>query len=572
MLAFLLALGLRLVQLGSMPLTDGEAEGALQALQLSQGLRPALSPHPIYILLTTPVFFLYGGATNFLARLIPALVGSLLVLAPALFEERLKPRPAVILAFCLAVEPGLVTLSRTAASGIFAVTFVSLAWGFWILRRSQPAGVLAALALLSGPYLWAGVLTLGISWALLQGIETRPGRETAELDEPLPSASRTADPRSAAAKPEYRSILSAFIATLVLAGTLFFIIPAGLSATFAALPEYLRGWNQFSNVPAGRLVLSLLIYQPLGLVLAVIAIARGWRQRSRRVIRLSIWLVIALLLAMFYPSHQVSDVAWALIPLWALAAIELARHLNIHRSERREVAGVAGLTVFLLIFSWLDFAALVWLPIPSRESTLRIGLLVGSLFLLAISLVLIGFGWSARSARFGAIWGLTMALGLLGISGMLGAAGLRGAAYPELWSPPMRPAQAELINMTISNLSEWAAGDKQALPVLIVGMDSPALEWTLRNHPVASARALDPSASPEFVLTAFEIDPALAASYRGQDFTWRQTPSWDTADALDWVRWTALREMPQDSEIIILWARDDLFLDSVPGPLGQEAP
>jgi hypothetical protein len=97
-------------------------------------------------------------------------------------------------------------------------------------------------------------------------------------------------------------------------------------------------------------------------------------------------------------------------------------------------------------------------------------------------------------------------------------------------------------------------------------MDSTALEWALRNHPVSFAKALDPSASPDFVITTLEIDPALAASYRGQDFTWRQTPVWDTSDLQAWIHWIVLREIPQNYETIILWARDDLFLDAATFP------
>jgi hypothetical protein len=568
MLAFLLALGLRLVQLGALPLTDAEAEPALQALRLSQGLKPPLSPHPIYILFTTPIFFLYGGATNFLARLIPALVGSTLVFVPALFEGRLKPRPSVILAFFLAIEPGLVALSRTAASGIFAITFLLFAWGFWINNRNRLTGSFAALALLSGPFIWAGLLTLGITWAIRQGMEARPAKEEPKEDEQPPLQSPVSNLKSSI--PDLKSQISlallSFIATFLLVGTLLFLAPSGLGAALASLPEYLRGWSLTSNVPSSRLFLSLVVYQPLAVMLALISIGRGWWQKSRGVILLSLWFLVALLLAAFYPSHQVSDVAWMLIPLWSLAALELARHLNIHQDERREVIGVGLLTIFILIFTWLDLAALIWLPTPSRESTLRIGLLIGSLLLLGISLVLVGFGWSIRSARFGAIWGLTIALGIFGFTGMLGAAGLRGVAYPELWSLPLRPAQAELLDATIGDLSEWAVGDKHALPVLIVGMDSTALEWALRNHPVSFAKALDPSASPDFVITTLEIDPALAASYRGQDFTWRQTPVWDTSDLQAWIRWIVLREIPQNYETIILWARDDLFLDAASFP------
>src|SRR5512137_1948769 len=122
-LAFLSAVILRFVQLGAMPLTDVEAAPALQALQITQGLKPALDPHPFYILSTAVLFFIYGGGTDFLARFIPALAGSLLVFVPLLFADRIKPRAAVFLAFFFALDPGLVALSRQIASPILALTF-----------------------------------------------------------------------------------------------------------------------------------------------------------------------------------------------------------------------------------------------------------------------------------------------------------------------------------------------------------------------------------------------------------------------------------------------------------------
>jgi hypothetical protein len=72
------------------------------------------------------------------------------------------------------------------------------------------------------------------------------------------------------------------------------------------------------------------------------------------------------------------------------------------------------------------------------------------------------------------------------------------------------------------------------------------------------------SSAPYFVITPLQDDPALSSAYRGQDFTWRQTPLWNVTLPQDWARWVALREMPQSNETIILWARDDLFLDSAP--------
>ncbi len=86
--AFLLALAVRLIKLGSLPLSDTEASLALQALGVAQGTHPILGSQPAYILLTSVLFYCLGAGTNFLARLIPALAGSTLALVPALFAHR----------------------------------------------------------------------------------------------------------------------------------------------------------------------------------------------------------------------------------------------------------------------------------------------------------------------------------------------------------------------------------------------------------------------------------------------------------------------------------------------------
>src|SRR6187397_881173 len=116
-LAFLIAIGFRTIQLGASPLTDSEATLALQALHIAQGKAPLLGPQPGYILLTS-ILFAIIKSTNFMARFVPAMVGSLLVFVPSLFREKIKPLPALILAFFFAVDPGLVALSRHASGTI----------------------------------------------------------------------------------------------------------------------------------------------------------------------------------------------------------------------------------------------------------------------------------------------------------------------------------------------------------------------------------------------------------------------------------------------------------------------
>ncbi len=555
-LAFLLALALRFIQLGAMPLTDAEAAPALQALRITQGASPALAPHPFYILSTAILFFLYGSGTDFLARFFPALVGSLLVLAPLLFDEkRLRPRPGLILAFFIALDPGLTALSRQAASSIFAITFFIFFLAYFDKNKYGLAGFFAALFLLSGPSIWPGLLGLGITWAIFQLFRSRSNSLPAdELQEDAHPAAPAFSIPSSAFVP--------FIVTFLAAGTLFFIAPKGLSAAFNSIPAYINSWLVPSNVPATRVFVSLLIYQPLAFLLAFIAIIRGWVRGGRRIIFLSIWLLVSLLLVVFLPSRQITDLAWTLIPLLTLASMELARNVNIYPEERSEVGGVVFLTVFIWVFAWLDFSSMVWFPTNSREYVIRFWLLIGSLFLLVLSLILVAAGWSIRTARFGGVWGLVLALGILGLGGTLGTAGLRGMAYPELWWPSSISMQAHLLETTVSEISNLGVGNDTVAPVMIVGVNSPALEWTLRDHQVQVVDSLDSASSPYFVVTPLEINPTLVSAYRGQDFSWRLTPAWDTTLPADWIRWVTLREMPQTGETIILWVRDDLFLDN----------
>jgi len=542
-LAFLIAFGIRITQLGALPLNDAEATSALQALQISQSENTALSPHPFYILSTSVLFLMYGGGTDFLARFMPALIGSLLVFAPLLFDNRLKPRPSLLLAFFIALDPGFVAISRQAASPIFAITFFVFTLGFINKNKLTLASAFAALTLLSGPSLWLGLIGLLISWMIFQ-VFNRNSFHFIFSD----SSTRN-------------SFLITFLITFFTAGTLFLTVPNGLSAAFASLPEFFKSFTNTSETTWGMILISILIYQPLAFILALFAIVRGILNNIKKIIFLTIWMLVALLLVIFLPARQITDLVWVLIPLNALAALELARAFNIFPEERSEIAGVTFLTVFIWVFAWLGFAGMTWFPADSREYGLRFWMLLGSLVLLALSLLLVAAGWSARTARIGGVWGFVIALGALTLGGTFGAAGLRGQNAPELWWQPSIPAQAHLLRETAQQVSEFYTGDDNSASVVIAGLDSPALAWALREHDVQIVETLDATTAPDIVITRFENNPALMAAYRGQDFNWRQTYLWHVSPFDVWVRWITLREISYAGESIILWARDDLFVD-----------
>jgi hypothetical protein len=564
-LALLLALGLRFARLGELPLTDSEARLALDALDVVKGGSPALSSHVAYTNLTAILFFVFGSF-NFLARFIPALAGTALVFVPFLFRDWLKPRAAILLAFFFAMDPALVALSRQAGSPILAVTFSLLAAGFWIRRQSRPAGIFLALALLSGPSLWAGLLGILLTWMLTQFMSPRPApveaEESTQVDtESLNSRSLPPDTQHATRNTQYSPLITATLITLLATSTLFLLAPQGLGAWLTSLPEYFKGWVTFGVVPVGRLFLALGVYQLLGVVLALIAIVRGWMRAGRRVILLSLWMLVALLLTVFYPARQTADLIWAIIPLWTLAALELSRHLELVREDRLETAGVFIFTVILLAFAWMDLNALSLTPIPSQQASIRIFLFFGSLLLLVLSVILVGYGWSERIARVGAAWGVTLIFGIYTLGAAWGASGLRNPNAVELWDASPRIAQADLLSQTADEISEWATGQADDLPLTVFGIDSPALLWSLRNHNPKVVIALDPASSPELIVTPPQDSLGLASAYRGQDFNWRQTPFWESFASFS-LRWLTYRELPSSSETVVLWVRSDLFIDA----------
>ncbi len=478
LLALLLALGLRFIGLGELPLTDSEARLALDALQIAQGESPALSSHVAYTNLTAVLFFLFGSF-NFLARFWPALAGSALVFAPLLFREKIHPRPAAILAFFLALDPAFVAFSRQAGSPMLALTASLFAAGFWLRRQPRAAGVFLALALLSGPALWLGVFSLLLAWMLMQLFSAR--QSTAEADSPEsagsdPGTETGAAPAVFSIQP-YVPLLISAILTLLVISTLFLLAPQGLGAWLASLPQFLAGWIGASAVPVGRLLLLLGMCQLLGILFAVYALVRGWLNGNGQSIFLSLWMLVALLLAIFYTTRQAADLVWMLIPLWTLAALELDRHFELDSQDRLEALGVMIFTVLLLAFAWMDLNALSLTPIPSEQATIRLFLFAGALLLLVLSVLLVGFGWSASIARVGTVWGVVIVLGLYTLGAAWGATGLRNANAIQPWSSSPGILQADLLSQTADEISEWSTGHADTLAVTIYGVDSarPAL-------------------------------------------------------------------------------------------------
>ncbi len=551
-LAFGLALTLRLLRLDAWPLTDEEARWAMQAFELANGLRPDIGPQPGYVLLTSLAFFVLQ-AGEFTARLVPALSGAALVIAPCFFRDRLGEKTALVLAFLLAFDPGFLALSKLAGSPILAVSALTLAWGAWRNGQTHAAGVLAGLSLLGGPQLWPGLIGLGIAYGLARSL--------------APSLAVIRFERS-----ELWRALAYTVGTFLAVGSLFLLAPNGLGAGAQSLTAYFSSWVNLESsslpyfgevVPARRLLIALAIYQFPAVLLAVISLIRGIRNRDDQTIALGLWLGTALVLALANPGRQVFDLAWALLPLWTLAALEVTQHLKPIQGETWETLGMMAFTIVILVFAGFNFTNIALVPLTPEQMQLRWLLMGASLVLLALSIFMVAYGWSVSVAKQGSVWGGLVILTIFSLSTAMAAGGLRAYQTAEMW-PPGLPARysRHLVNQ-LQEVSRWQLNPAQPLAITVSGIDSPALRWTLRDWNVNITNATALTENPAVLIVPAETEsPELQASYRGQDFVWRTQAFWDEFQPADWLRWMFHHQATEGQELLILWVRGDLFIDS----------
>jgi hypothetical protein len=309
----------------------------------------------------------------------------------------------------------------------------------------------------------------------------------------------------------------------------------------------------------------LLAYLPLVLIFAVIGGVRGWAAGDGFAQRMVVWVVAAMLLVLLYPGRQVGDLVWVLVPLWGLASLELARYLEVEPKHRAIVFGQAALVFIMLCLFWLNLAGFSQSITDQRSYWLRIAILLGVLFLAGLTTVLLGYGWSWKGALQGLVWGLVAGLVVYQVAGMWNSARPATAQVLNIWHPLPQAGENRLLMQTVDDFSKRSTGKADQIDVL-VAVDSPSLRWSFRNFPNATFIPENQAAalgeSPSLVITRVEQqDPALAASYRGQDLPWWRTPGWVGTVPQSMPAWIAYRQNPASLTPVILWARTDLFAD-----------
>lgn len=550
-LAFLIALIIRFWHLGVLPLSDSEASLALRALNLANGFPESLSAEALYGLVTGALMALFSGS-NLIARFLPAFIGSLLIIAPAMYRNTLGKTTAIILAFWLAFEPGLVAISREANSTILAISFAVLTGGFYVLRKPTWAGVGLALFLLSGPDVWHGLILFGLiaafRFAFLAGLDKH-----SELPQQLEEL-----------KPPFnwRKVWIMAALTIIVIGTLLFTIPKGISAAALSLPVYISGWAvvpQF-NVSIGLLGLGLTALP--GLILAIWQFIVGWNKHHQLDKLLGVSWAFAVILAVFYPGRTMAHFAWSLLPMAALASRRLdgLRRKFGHVNPPDLIQAIT--TIAGGIFLWLSLLNLSLQPINLADdiARLKLAVFVVGLILWLLITILISWGWDARAAVRGNQLGLGVLLSMFLIATSWRASGNGTHPDAEIWrttSPQNEPVLLALVE----SAGEWTTGNNHSLPLTVVVDSSLSLKWALRDqNAVQYALGVNADSQQVAILTDLDAEPILKSSYRGEDIIWLSEPDWQAMTGRDWLRWVAFRDVPlKVTQTYIFWLRSDAF-------------
>ena len=614
----LLALLLRIGDLDIVPLTDIEAEGALQAWHTIDDDAPGayqVSRSPLTHGAQLMLFSLLG-ANEFSVRLGAAFAGTALALTPLLFRENLGRTRSFIWTGLLALLTAPIVSSRTADGTAFMMLFTMLAiWmirRYWYSRRYSDAcwaiAFLTMMVLLSSPTgIPLLVVLMAAGWlAVWRTAISAPQRLELPGDDILQLAVKRLRGFPIAG--------AAFVPALVvvLTSTVFMLNPGGLRAVSELVNGAITGITQSSSFDGTRVgFIALFTHEPLLIIYALGGAWLLWKKGDITYVDrfAAAWAAIGALGLLLYPGAKSTDAMWVVVPLTLLASYGITQLMvnrrvvllwsqhdddiddsALYTPRYRWVkwAISAGVFMFLLILSvqFMQVARLLLqLPAstsfadlfplllePSQTRLLHgMGLLTLTAFIALVVFLLTANFWGLGTSLQGVGLGFLWLLMLSGIGGAWNGSVAFGEDRGDLWRQRSITADAYLLRET---LFELAARDTSGFPTLDLYIvrdangiirDDGVIAWLARDFPNASfVSKAEMAAREPIVMTAQNDDTGLAleGDYVGQRFLLRRAWSFGQLGVWDLPAWWALGLLRDENlleEHIVLWLRQDVY-------------
>jgi hypothetical protein len=597
----LLALGLRLANLGAHPLSDAEAGQALVAWRIYQGVPVEQGGYSPLMATLNLISFAVLGATDFAARLGPTLLGMGLALLPYGLRRHLGRNGALIAAALFAVSPTSVYFSRAvngdigAALGGLALTVGLFHW-LDSLRTtratdhqqpdSEDAESASEMAEAPQATPVSGLYLAAIGLVLMLTASPAAYSMLVLLLGFLALAAVVGDKGYAAAAQDGLATLRqqlvgwgyfglAVLIGLLAIATAFLVNLGGLTATADLLTSWLLGFAPATAQPgAYPAVFLLTLYEPLILLAGLFGLSAGLLRRRLIDLFLGWWFFGSIALNLLRSGRTNSATLVPLVPLTLLAGLALGMLWDSLRKEgswqREGVLAVVGLIIsgyiYVSLMTYtLSGGSTIWLPVAA--------------VVLFLGLVVLFWIWydGAASLRGAALVAMVvLALFTIATGSRLNYkfAGVGGGGEPvanprqPLISEPGGEGLDDLLS-SLKQISSWRAGDAYLLNIVADRRLGPVLEWALRDFRNVTWLDSLEGPSPELsnvlsdkgdatvFLAAADVTPSLGGSYAGQGFAVRE--SWVPAglNGQSLVRWIILRTAatPVTYDRVVLWVK-----------------
>lgn len=366
-LPFVLGLLIRFVGLGQPFLDNVEADFAMGIREMVMG-QGGIATQPLYSQITAGLFWMFEDS-NFLSRLLPALVGSLLVIFPWFLGNSISNRQKFILSVGLALDPALIAASKTGSSLILAVFAMAAMLLALSKRRPVLLGVSFAVLLLTGSYFLTGliILVIVLLWMLTKSNKSEVIRR--ELQQ-----------------FGWKKALISFAISYILMASFIFTQPSGIGAGFQDMARLLGNLDVYKvPIGIGAIIFALVIYELFPLVVSILSIT-AYRRELTTLSALSLrWIVVGLVVILLNANRIALDLVWISVPLWMVASFGIEKLMVGFEKVQPLAVAAAGFYLLLLGFVLFTWVGAVNIEFDSQRLMIRAGLIGGGLLLVAIS-------------------------------------------------------------------------------------------------------------------------------------------------------------------------------------------
>ncbi len=510
----------RLYDLGRWPLLRGEAAEALAAWRFLHAQGVSGSPTPFLFGGALAGFFAFG-ASDAVARLVPAVLGTSLVLLPLALRRRLGSWGALAAAFMLAFSPVLVFYSRTLAGPAPALAGLGamLVAADWAaqgrLRRARTLGALGlAVGLTSSPWVYAFILAA----LLFLGL----GRLAARRGSPWPGWEEGRQAWESVARDRYT--WGALAIPLALFSTAALLRTGGLQGTADLLAAWLGRLLPGSGGHSWAYALGTLAYYDLGiLLLGLGGLVIGLRRRQVWAGFLGLWVLVALLPATAAGARDAGPGAFAVLPLALLGGVAVTEIVaRLRRPQWAWAGGTLAVLAVLFGFWWLQLAAYGNVEAGAGllfSVPLVVVLVVATPLVIAAAALAFRI-WVGRAET---AWALTILGGLLLGSLLLRQCVSLNFAHARDAREPLLSDPTSLgVRDMVAFLEDWSVRttlDQYTLPIAVEADLAPVIPWYLRDFrdvQVTPSPLVEPRA--EALVLRAEPQQPLVAGYARQRY------------------------------------------------------